>query len=132
MIKLKQLLLCEEIDENNIVVISKREGVSIMYRNTLLLISAVVSIDNTNDGKGTWWVSRALVNVVNERGKGIGSILLKRAVKEVLRWQPKAKIIVEPGGSYGSNEKRQINFYKKNGFVDVPGQKGVLIYGGNQ
>ena len=107
---------------------SKTDGVSVMHRVAGSSQGSVVSIDNV--GNGMWWVSRALVN--EERGKGLGSILLKRAVQEVLKWEPKAKIIAEPGGSYGSDEKRQLNFYRKNGFVDVPKKKGVVMYGGNQ
>lgn len=129
MIKLKQLLLCEEIDEKDIFVrSSKRDGVAVMHRIEGASQGSVVSIDNL--GNGEWWVSRALVN--EERSKGIGSVLLKRAVQEVLKHEPNAKIIVEPGGTYGSNEERQLNFYRKNGFVNVPNKKGVLIYGGNQ
>ena len=129
MIKLKQLLF-EDINENDIIVISKKEGVSIMYRAPGSMMSAVVSIDNI--GNGMWWVSRALVSEVYERGKGIGSMLLRCAVKEVLKHEQNAKIVVEPGGSYGSNEERQLNFYKKNGFIPYEGYPGALIYGGNQ
>jgi GNAT superfamily N-acetyltransferase len=129
MIKLKQLLFCEDIYEKDIFVrSSKSDGVAVMHRIEGAAHGSVVSIDNI--GNGEWWVSRALVN--EERSKGIGSVLLKRAVQEVLKHEPNAKIIVEPGGTYGSNEERQLNFYRKNGLVDVPNKKGVLIYGGNQ
>lgn len=96
---------------------------------------AVASIDNIRGNE--WWVARVLVGrphagVTQSRGKGMGSLLLTRAIQEVLKHDRTARIIVEPGGSYGSKEEDQIRFYKKNGFVDVPGMPGVLVYGENQ
>jgi len=126
MIKLKQLLFCEAIDENDLFVRSNREEVAVMHRIAGTMQGSVVSIDNV--GNGEWWVSRSLVSDEKERGKGIGSTLLKRAVQEVLKYEPHAKIIVEPGGTYGSDEERQLNFYRKNGFIDVPNKKGMLMY----
>jgi len=134
MIRLKQLIL--EIEgQEGLHVNSRPEGVSI----SMSLgdgYSAVASIDNIGDGR--WWVARVLVGPPHgrmpyeHRRKGIGSILVKRAVQEVLKHEPNAQIIVEPGGTYGMKEEDQLNFYRKNGFVDIPDQKGVLVYGGNQ
>jgi GNAT superfamily N-acetyltransferase len=129
MIKLKQLLY-EAIDENDLLVISTNQNVSVSYRPVGEFRASTVSIDDT--GRGFWWVARSLVGNEKLRGKGIGSTLLTRAVQEVLKHEPNAKIIVEPAGTYGSDEERQLNFYRKNGFIDVPDKKGVLIYGGNQ
>jgi GNAT superfamily N-acetyltransferase len=133
MIKLKQLLLCEEIDENDFIINSQRQSVSVsIMGQSVASVSrrpSTVGIDNVENH--TWWISRVLVGDPNDRRKGIGSILLQRAIKEVLKRDPKANIIVEPGG-YDLKTEDQIRFYKKNGFVDVPNKKGVLIYGGNQ
>jgi hypothetical protein len=75
---------------------------------------SVASIDFLEGGR--WWISR--VNVQGaERGKGIGSQLLQKAIEEVLSFDP-TEIIVAPGG-YGEEPERQINFYKKNGFVKI-------------
>ncbi len=126
MIKLKDLIL-EELDEKEVMVISRPQGVSVLYRGSMRQ-AAVASIDNVGDG--SWWVSRVLVSTREIRRKGIGSELLQRAIKEVLKYEPKARIIVEPGG-YDMDTQSQTNFYRKNGFVDTP-DKGVLVYGGNQ
>jgi GNAT superfamily N-acetyltransferase len=123
MIKLKQLLF-ESIDESNIHVISNPQNVSIMYRVGPVR-SSVASIDRVDGNQ--WWVSRVLVGDRNTRGQGIGSYLIQRAVKEVLKNDPQAEILVEPGG-YDSNTEQQINFYKKNGFVEHPEYEGSLVY----
>jgi GNAT superfamily N-acetyltransferase len=130
MIKLKQLIL-ENEKEMGLNIISNPELVSI-YMKLPDGRSATASIDKI--GGNMWWVSRVIVgppqgNVPYEfRNKGIGSMLIRRAVQEVLKHDPNAEIIVEPGGSYGSKEEDQLRFYRKNGFVDFPGGKGVMIY----
>jgi GNAT superfamily N-acetyltransferase len=84
---------------------------------------SVAGIDNLMDGR--WWISR--VNVQGaERGNGIGSMLLKKAIEEVLKHDASAEIIVAPGG-YGGDTDRQYNFYRKNGFVDA-NEEGLLKY----
>ena len=123
MIKLKQLIF-ESIDEKNVHVISNSQNVSIMYRVGPVR-SSVASIDRVDGNQ--WWVSRVLVGDRNTRGQGIGSYLIQRAVKEVLKNDPQAEILVEPGG-YDSNTEQQINFYKKNGFVEHPKFEGSLVY----
>jgi GNAT superfamily N-acetyltransferase len=125
MIKLKQLFY-EVINEEDLLVISTNQNVSVSYRPVGEFRASTVGIDNT--GRGFWWVARSLVSNAKLRGKGIGSALLTRAIKEVLKHEPNAKIIVEPAGTYGSDEERQLNFYRKNGFVDVPKKPGVLMY----
>ena len=128
MIKLRDLIT-EALDEKEVIMISRPQGVSALYRGSLRQ-GGVASIDNVGDG--SWWVSRVLISNWREMGRlGIGSDLLQRAIKEVLKYDPKARIIVEPGG-YDMDTQSQINFYRKNGFVDIPDQKGVLVYGGNQ
>lgn len=127
MIKLKQLIF---ENEDGLHIISNPRNVSIMTKLSDTEM-AVASIDNI--GGNEWWVSRVLVGrphagATQLRGKGIGSLLITRAVKEVMKHDPTARIIVEPGGTYGSKEEDQIRFYKKNGFIDVPGQPGVLVY----
>jgi len=130
MIKLKQLLF-ENFNESDLIVNSQRQSVSVsIMGSSVASISrpSTASIDNVEGN--TWWVSRVLVGERDDRRKGIGSMLLQRAIKEVLKRDPKANIIVEPGG-YDMKTNDQINFYKKNGFVDVPDKKGVLIYDKN-
>lgn len=83
---------------------------------------SIASIDNLQDGR--WWISR--VNIQGtEKGKGLGSIMLKRAIKEVLSFG-QTEIIVAPGG-YDNNLNRQINFYKKNGF-EITNKEGLMTY----
>ena len=123
MIKLKQLIF-ESIDESNIHVISTPDNVSIMYRVGPMR-SSIASIDRIDDHQ--WWVARVLVGDRNTRGQGIGSYLLQKAVKEVLKQDADANILVEPGG-YDGNTEEQINFYKKNGFVEHPEYEGSLVY----
>lgn len=115
--------LKEGIDEKNIFVNSKSDGVSITYRSAVNIRSSVASIDRVEDHD--WWVSRVLVN--EPRGQGLGSLLLKKALSEVFKHDPEARITVEPGG-YGQNIKQQKNFYRKNGFVDVTEHPDLLVY----
>jgi hypothetical protein len=133
MIKLKHLIM-EGLESNRLYVVSNRQNVSVSVKLDDLHI-ATASIDNIEGNE--WWVSRVLVGRPHAgstqfRGKGVGSMILTRAVQEVFKNDPKARIVAEPGGSYGSKEEDQIRFYKHNGFVDVPGHPGVLVYGGNQ
>jgi GNAT superfamily N-acetyltransferase len=123
MIKLKQLIF-ETIDETNVHVISTPNNVSIMYRVGPVR-SSIASIDRVEGHR--WWVSRVLVGDKNTRGQGIGSYLIQKAVKEVLKHDPQAQILVAPGG-YDDNTEQQINFYKKNGFVEYPEYEGSLVY----
>jgi predicted GNAT family N-acyltransferase len=129
MIKLKDLILENENDD--FIINSKPDSVSVSLKSSYGPGSrpSIASIDNI--GNGTWWISRVLIGNREQRGQGIGSKLLQKAVEEVLKHEPTAKIIVEPGG-YGGNTEDQIRFYKNNGFIDLPGEPGSLIYGGNQ
>lgn len=127
MIKLKHLLF-ESMDESNIFVVSNPQNVSIMYRGSMR-DAGIASIDSL--GNGQWWISRVLVNNPKIRRQGIGSEILQRAIKEVLKHEPKARIIVSPGG-YDMDTESQFNFYRKNGFVDLEGEEDTLIYKGNQ
>ena len=126
MIKLKQLIF-ESIDEKNVHIISTPQNVSIMYRAEGIVRGSVAGIDRIDGHK--WWVSRVLVGDRNIRGQGIGSYLIQKAVAEVLKQDPQAEILVEPGG-YEGNTAEQINFYKKNGFHEQPEPeyKGSLMY----
>lgn len=83
---------------------------------------SIASIDNLHDGR--WWISRVNVQGV-EKGKGLGSKLLKKAMEEVFSFSPK-EIIVTPGG-YNADIKRQVNFYKKNGFKTLV-KDGLMSY----
>jgi GNAT superfamily N-acetyltransferase len=127
MIKLKQLLHEITLDEKDMIVISKKDEVSISHKLPNSIRASVVNIDY-HTSMGFWWVSRMLIGDEKLRRKGIGSFLLQKAVKEVLRHDPTAIIIVEPGGSYGTREDIQIKFYMKNGFIPLKNHKGALIY----
>ena len=124
MIKLTQLLF-EAIDEKHVHVISTPQNVSITYRLGFGPRNSVASIDRIEGHQ--WWVARVLVGDRDTRGQGIGSYILRRAVQEVLKHDPDAEILVEPGG-YEGNTAQQVNFYKKNGFVDYPKYEGSLVY----
>lgn len=83
---------------------------------------SVANIDMIGPDK--WWISRVNVKE-NDRGKGIGSAILKKAIEVVLS-KGCAEIIVCPGG-YNSDYKKQVGFYKKNGFTG-PNENGEMIY----
>ena len=127
MIKLSQLLL--EGIEDELIVHSKPDGVWVSYRPPNTIRGSTASIDNTQ--QGWWWISRVLVGDEDARRHGIGSIMLRRAVAEVLKQDPKALIVVEPGG-YDMKKADQIRFYKKNGFIEYNGEdpqfNETLIY----
>lgn len=105
---------------NNIRVNTSEFNVSVSQVNNDKL--SIASADNMLDGR--WWISRVNVQGV-ERGKGIGSILLKKLVEEIL-FYGETNIIVAPGGYHEDSEK-QYNFYRKNGFVNF-NEEGLLIY----
>jgi len=128
MIKLKQLLYEMTLDEKDMIVISNRNGVSISHKFPNSSWASTVSIDNHVPVMGFWWVSRVLIGDKNLRRKGIGSLLLQKAIQEVLKRDPTAIIIVEPAGTYGTEEEIQIKFYVKNGFIPMKSHKGVLVY----
>jgi hypothetical protein len=65
-------------------------------------------------GPAHWWVNRAVVHPAEQRGKGLGSIMLKRALEQVVL-SDIHRVLVMPGG-YDNNTERQFNFYLKNGF----------------
>ena len=107
--------------EENIKINSNKDNVSVglIFNNTI----SIANIDHIADGR--WWISR--VNVQGyEKGSGIGSKLLKKAIEEVFKQDALANIIVAPGG-YDNETEKQFNFYKKNGFIDSD-EKGLLIY----
>jgi hypothetical protein len=73
---------------------------------------------------GRWWLARVNVKGDNHKGKGIGTKmvelmkegLVKRSAAPPFGTPAFKEILVAPGG-YGSDEKKQWNFYVKNGFV---------------
>jgi ribosomal protein S18 acetylase RimI-like enzyme len=62
-----------------------------------------------------WYINRAIVKPESLRGHGIGSLMLTK-LKDALIEQGCKKLIVYPGG-YAGEKRKQIKFYKKNGFV---------------
>lgn len=106
--------------KENLNIVKSQESISV-----LLVIDGKVSIasaDNLMDGR--WWISRVKLQGL-QTGKGFGTMLLKKLVTEIMSFGD-TKIIVAPGG-YNENKEQQVNFYKKNGFVDTE-EKGLLIY----
>ena len=69
---------------------------------------SIASADNLRDGR--WWISRVNV-LLEEREKGVGSMLLKQLIKEVLKYGP-SNIIVAPGG-YNMDLKSKSIFIKR-------------------
>jgi GNAT superfamily N-acetyltransferase len=63
-----------------------------------------------------WHISRCLVQPAENRSRGVGSMLLQRAVAAALERDPGAVIEVCPGG-YSDKIDAQERFYEKNGFV---------------
>ena len=125
MIKLTQLLFEAEEEERKILVSFTKEGVLVMCDNPRS--SATISKMDNN----IWYVNRVIVGDSKDpstKGKGIGSMLLRRALAEILNRDPQAKIIVEPGGYDLRKLPDQINFYAKNGFVKIPGKEGAMIF----
>lgn len=74
-------------------------------------IRATSSVDNMGE---YWWVSRVLVEPRTERGKGIGTAMLRELLQAVVR-QGGVEVRVTPGG-YDNDTKRQFKFYLKQGF----------------
>jgi len=62
-----------------------------------------------------WWIARAVIVPTEQRGKGIGSAMLKALFKAVTKQGTCTRLIVCPGG-YNGNKKKQFHFYEKNGF----------------
>ena len=101
-------------------VISTAEYVAVQYEINNRLASCEIS-----NLKGEWYVNR--VKVPNgQEGKGIGSIILQKAINEIKKHNPKS-IYVTPGG-YHADEEKQFNFYKKNGFIEMEGIPELLYY----
>lgn len=79
-----------------------------------------------------WWIGRVLVVKDEDRGKGVGSLILQRLLKEIT-----TSLIAEAGnivvphavvapGGYSDNIDGQMRFYLKNGFEQVAGEDGLL------
>lgn len=76
--------------------------------------------------KGHWYTNRVLVTRKEERGKGLGSYLLTLLKATLQQQEGFVALMVEPGG-YGTDPKKQINFYRKNGFIRKP-KLGLNVY----
>ncbi len=96
------------------------DSISVYHQNGHNI--SVASIDRIEPNK--WWISRVNVKEI-DRNKGIGSAMLKMAIEAVLE-QEEVEIVVAPGG-YNEDYNKQINFYKKNGFVETE-ENGLLVY----
>ena len=60
------------------------------------------------------------------RSQGIGSQILQMLLNEIKKQNAK-KVIVTPGG-YNVDEKRQFNFYIKNGFKQSEEHEKMLVF----
>lgn len=65
---------------------------------------------------GRWWLARVSINREQFRSAGIGTELVRRIQSALAERTDFKELLVAPGG-YGSDEKKQWNFYVKNGFV---------------
>lgn len=116
---MKYLKLFE--NSENPKIFSTSEYVSVSYKSDNRLSTCEISHISNNE----WYVNRVKVSDGQE-GKGIGSIILQSAIKEIKQYNPKS-IIVTPGG-YSENQEQQFNFYEKNGFIEVENQPGLFYY----
>lgn len=98
----------------SLTIVSNESHISVVRRTGNINYSCAEA--DWMEAEQEWWVSRVLVNPPEKRGKGIGSMLLKRLVKEARKYG--GKIVVAPGG-YDMNPEQQFNFYEKNGFKKV-------------
>ena len=71
----------------------------------------------SNIGQGKWYLNRVKVN--SEKGLGLGTRLLQKLLQALQERGDFREVVVEPGG-YGSDIKKLVNFYEKNGFVKHP------------
>lgn len=79
-----------------------------------------------SQGPGYWYTNRVLVTRPEDRGSGTGSYLLTLLKATLQQHKGFVALLVEPGG-YGVSPKKQINFYRKNGFVRAP-KVGPNVY----
>jgi hypothetical protein len=88
-------------------------------------VVGILDADFVWTGIGRWWLARVNINNPAAHGLGVGTKMLT-LMKEALVTRPGFKeILVAPGG-YGSDEKRQWDFYVKNGFK--PFEKDGLLW----
>ncbi len=124
-IKEYKLFKSETLSEsNNITIVSTKEYVNVYYKENFSL--GVCEISNINNCE--WYINRVNIPDVLGKGKGVGSKILQIAIKEIIKKYDPKSIYVTPGG-YGADSKKQFNFYKKNGFIEIPNEKEVLYYG---
>lgn len=82
---------------------------------------------------GRWWLARVNVKGDSHKGKGIGTKMIELMKEELVKRSaappsgtpPFKELLVAPGG-YGSDEKKQWNFYVKNGFI--PDSESSLLW----
>lgn len=117
---MKHLEKYKDFEPSNLKVVSTDQYVSVYYRENNNM--SVVEMSNMDDNE--WMINRA--NVKSEKSKGLGSLLLKTAIDEVLKYNP-ISIFVTPGG-YNTDTEKQFNFYKKNGFVEMKNVPELLYY----
>jgi len=95
--------------------VSSERNISVFYQDASSHRTSVAEA-NPFQSETIWWISRVLVQPAL-RGKGLGTRLLRRLIKEIQKQGAEA-IIVAPGG-YNANHNKQINFYVKNGFREI-------------
>lgn len=92
---------------------SHDQHVCILWRGEGVRDTGTAEADDLGDG--VWWVARVLVQPPKNRGRGIGTELVRRMQREVVGFGCK-KLIVAPGG-YDEDHERQRGFYLHCGFV---------------
>lgn len=96
-------------------------SVSVFEEHPDDLRPSVASADRIDD---VWWISRVLVQP-NQRGRGVGTKLLKALIEEC-RKQGGREMQVSPGG-YNSDPIRQRAFYVRAGFKPSPDSESLLV-----
>ena len=111
---------------NNVDIVATSN--SIPGFNIVGIVSANVHFSDDNKNGKVWWIARVKLSKGVPTGQGIGSILLEVLKNEIKK--RKCILIVCPGG-YNGNRKQQFNFYIKNGFDYVDGDKDTLQWDPN-
>lgn len=73
-----------------------------------------------------WVIARVIVRTPEMRGRGIGKRMMHMLLEAVVKTTFQV-VMVAPGG-YNFDQDGQFEFYRKCGFVEVLGQKGLFYW----
>ena len=110
------------IDDQDFRTVVYDGHVTVVWQGKGVRDVGTTSADRMPDG--SWWLCRALVQPEDNRGQGIGSILVMRLKHEV-QAQGGTRLVVAPGG-YNMDQKRQQAFYVRCGFHEEPEEFGPV------